>query len=329
MESAHIKDLLAHLRVVINRDDSVSWGRILRLVKNIGQGKSQAIINWLKENRLHPWQISEWPGAGKGDEGLKALARLIREISVRDMRPDKAVELVTDYYDAILREKFDDFPKRQKDLEQLIPMASRYKKMRAFLDDLILEPPTSPADMEPSQRGECLTLTTVHSAKGLEWSTVFIIWVMEGYFPVARSYANPDALEEERRLMYVAATRAKDELIMCYPGEESRPVWQIAESGYRVGLSSFIQALPQDIIEYRSTGGLSRRPGIQWPVKESYISQVDQSQSVSLRPGDRVNHPAFGPGVISKLVDHEKVEVLFRGAGRKLLHLGYTTLEKA
>ncbi|UCF56751.1 MAG: UvrD-helicase domain-containing protein [Deltaproteobacteria bacterium] len=328
MESAHIKDVLAHLRVIMNRDDTVSWGRILRLVKNIGQGKSQSIINWLKANRSSPWQISEWPEAGKGDEGLKTLADLLGQTSAKGLAPQKAVEFVVKYYDPILKEKFDDFPRRQKDLEQLIPMADRYKKLRAFLDDLVLEPPTSPADINPRERGDSLILSTVHSAKGLEWSVVFVIWVMEGYFPSAKAYSNREAIEEERRLMYVAATRAKDQLIICYPSEEARPAWQWGEVGYRSGLSCFLQALPDDVMEYGSSMPSGRRPRIQWPMGEARIYQDDKGHPSQLRPGDRVNHPAFGQGVISKFMDDEKVEVLFRDWGPKLLHLGYTTLEK-
>ena len=328
MESAHIKDVLAHLRVIMNRDDTVSLGRILRLVKNVGQGKSQSIINWLKANRSLPRQISEWPGAGKGDEGLKPLAELLGQISVKGLAPQKAVELVIRYYDPILKEKFDDFPRRQKELAQLIPMADRYKRLRGFLDDLILEPPTSPADINPRERGDSLILSTVHSAKGLEWSVVFIIWVMEGYFPSPKAYSNLEAIEEERRLMYVAATRAKDRLFICYPSEEARPAWQWGEVGYRSGLSSFIQALPNDVIDYGSSMPSGRRPRVQRPMREVRIYQGNRVHPSELRPGDRVNHPAFGQGVISKFMDDEKVEVLFRDWGRKLLHLGYTTLEK-
>jgi DNA helicase-2/ATP-dependent DNA helicase PcrA len=331
MESAHIKDLLGHLRVVVNRDDTVSWGRALRLIKNIGQGKSQAIINWMRTNRPLPWQIDEWPEAGKRDEGLKGLSRLLKQLSGKNVTTKEAVELVIKYYDPILREKFDDFPKRQKDLEQLIPMAGRYKKLRAFLDDLILEPPSSPADINPGRRGDCLTLSTVHSAKGLEWSVVFVLRVMEGYFPSAKSYSNMAAIEEERRLMYVAATRAKDQLIMCYPGEEPTPAWSAyggAEIGYRSGLSSFIQALPEDVIEYGSSEPYGRRTGIPRPDKKAYTYQHEQSHPQNLRPGDRVNHPAFGQGVISRFMEKEKVEVLFRDWGRKLLHLGHTILKK-
>ncbi|MEJ2726665.1 MAG: ATP-dependent helicase [Deltaproteobacteria bacterium] len=248
VESAHIKDLLAHLRVGANRGDTVSWGRILRMVKHIGQGKSQAIINWMREENRLPWQVAEWPGAGKRDEGLKALGALLKRLSARDMSPKGAVELTRAYYEPILRERFDDFPRRGKDLEQLVPMASRYKKLRPFLDDLILEPPNSIADVDPKHSKERLTLSTVHSAKGLEWRVVFVIWVMEGYFPSGKANANVEAMEEERRLMYVAATRAKDGLFLCYPSQEA----------YRT------RACPLQLRSFRFHPGPSRGGGNIW-----------------------------------------------------------------
>ena len=81
MESAHIKDLLAHLRVALNKEDGISWGRILRMLKNIGPAKSQGIIAWLKESGRSPWEIDQWPGMGKGDEALRQLAALMRKLS--------------------------------------------------------------------------------------------------------------------------------------------------------------------------------------------------------------------------------------------------------
>ena len=198
--------------------------------------------------------------------------------------------------------------------------------MRILIDDLVLEPPNSPANIilphgADSSDKQTLTLSTVHSAKGLEWSIVIIIWAMNGRFPSSRAYDNPLSLEEERRLMYVASTRAKDQLIMCYPGKESMPAWSFNRGGgnnFRTGLSSFISDLPQNLVSYESTG-----------VQERF-SDHDQS-SISLEglcPGDKVKHPAFGPGVISKFITDNKVEVFFRNVGRKLLNLDYTTLEK-
>ncbi len=337
LESAHIKDFLAHLRVMVNKDETVSWVRILRLIENVGQAKTHTIIEWMKVNQIPPERIGEWPGAGKKDKGLKQLSKLFARLShLRGMKPKKAVEQVIEYYQPILQMKFDDYPRRQKELEQLILMAERYKKLRGFIDDLVLEPPNSPADII-SPRGahssakQTLTLSTVHSAKGLEWPVVFIIWVMEGRFPLSRAYDNPLALEEERRLMYVAATRAKDQLIMCYPGEESVPLWSTHGEGgnsFKNGLSSFISALPEDLVSYESIGTQNRFSGYGQISIGSDIFQRNQIESSGLFPGDKVKHPAFGPGVISKFIADNKVEVLFRNVGRKLLHLDYTTLEK-
>lgn len=325
LESAHIKDFLAHMRVAVNPDEAVSWMRILRLLKNIGMGKSQKIIEWLRENRMQPEAVGQWPGAKKKDQGLKALGTLLKGLMKKDLTPNTGVEQVLAYYMPLLKERFDDYPRRRKELEQLIPMASRYNSLRTFLDDLVLDPPTSAADMEESHK-EKLTLSTVHSAKGLEWPEVFVIWALEGRFPPARALSNPADIEEERRLMYVAATRAKDRLIFTYPGQESVPAWTPYPHSAN-GISSFIAAVPRDFFYHESASGIHRsRPG---PVTRSQIARPDPDQGDSgYRQGDQVKHPAFGMGVVSRMVAGDKVEVFFKTGGKKLLHLQYTVLEK-
>lgn len=333
MESAHIKDLLAHLRVAANAEDAVSLGRSLRLVRNIGPGRSQAITNWLKESGLQPARMGEWPGSGNRDSGLKTLASVIEAISRPGRTPREAVETAIAYYEPLLRERFDDFPKRLLDLQQLPDMASRYRSLRSFLDDMTLEPPNSSADLEDRSPSDRLTLSTVHSAKGLEWNVVVIIWVMEGYFPSPRAYAKEEDLEEERRLLYVAATRARDELYLCYPGMESRPVRYGSggvEGYYQGGLSSFVRDLPEGVLKH---GTSSRFPSAGRPkpgrdALKAMAGFAGRGKASGLRLGDRVTHPAFGPGVVSRFRGEDKVEVIFRNAGRKLLHLEYTTLEK-
>lgn len=327
LESAHIKDFLAHMRVVVNREEAISWIRILTMIKNLGLGKSQQILEWMKREGIPPERVAEWPGAGKRLEGLKALGDLLRDLTDRETSPPKAVERVMAYYLPILKEKFDDYPRREKELEQLIPMAERYPRLRAFLDDLVLEPPTSPAEMDPAGKKKVLTLSTVHSAKGLEWPVVFIIWVMEGRFPSSMSYNNPLDLEEERRLMYVAATRAKDTLIISYPGKEAPPFWSsYHQSG--TGLSSFIAGLPTDLyIHKTATVGGTRRPfPKETPRPEGEAQPI--RKKFPFYQGEKVRHPAFGAGVVSRLLADDKVEVLFKKVGPKLLHLEYTTLEK-
>ncbi len=326
LESAHIKDFLAHMRVVVNTDETVSWLRILRLVKNIGQGKSQKIITWMKDNRIAPYDLSKWPKLGKRESGLKPLGALLERLSPQHLTPAEAVSLVMTYYIPLLKERYDDYPRREKELEQLAPMAERYGKLRVFLDDLVLDPPGSSEDIAKGIQNEKLTLSTVHSAKGLEWPVVFVIWAMEGKFPSARAYNNPLDLEEERRLMYVATTRAKDQLMISYPGSEVSG-W----SGYSpggAGLSSFITSLPPNVYLHESGKTLRfnapRKPA--WHEQRAAPSSGSSSQPFS--QGDQVRHPAFGPGIVSKFVSGNKVEVLFKTAGKKLLHMSYTTLEK-
>jgi DNA helicase-2/ATP-dependent DNA helicase PcrA len=328
MESAHIKDCLSYLRAVTNWNDALSWGRILRMVKNVGPGRSQSIFTWMRSGEAAPGRLAEWPGAGKSQAELKRLADLLERLLSSASSPAKALEAVMEYYQPILREKFDDYPRRQRELDQLLPMAGRYKKLRGFLDDLALDPPTSSTDMDPENRGAFVTLSTVHSAKGLEWPMVFIIWLMEGRFPSAKAYADPELLEEERRLMYVAATRCKDRLILSYPSQEGARPWQAGGGYAREGLSSFVAGLSHEVLSYTSEPPLAERPPVE-SADDSPIPRVrPREDSTVLSAGDRVSHPAFGAGVISKLVDTDKVEVIFRNFGRKLLHLQYTTLEK-
>jgi len=322
LESAHIKDFLAHLRVVVNTDDAVSWVRVLRLVENVGQAKTHRIIDWMRKERIPPNQIDQWPGLKKKDSGLRPLSELLSGLVSEEVAPENAVDLVMSYYEPILKERFDDYRRRKTELEQLAPMAGRYTNLKGFLDDLILEPPTSASDIGPEKGGDTLTLSTVHSAKGLEWRMVFIIWASEGRFPAYRALYNTWELEEERRLMYVAATRAKDRLVLCYPGSGMYGMG----SGYHGGLSSFIQALPPDVVLHES---MKEAPA---SASRNRVSRSDRLGSgedqAGFSRGDRVSHPAFGSGVISKFVGGDKVEVLFREAGRKLLHLEYTTLDK-
>jgi DNA helicase II / ATP-dependent DNA helicase PcrA len=326
LESAHIKDFLAHMRVVVNPDETVSWLRILRLVKNIGQGKSRKIIKWMKDNRMAPYDLCKWPKLGKKDNGLKPLGDLLEGLSPQYLTPAEAVTRVMAYYVPLLKERYDDYPRREKELAQLTPMAERYGKLRAFLDDLVLDPPGSSEDIAGGTGNEKLTLSTVHSAKGLEWPVVFVIWAMEGKFPSARAYNNPGDLEEERRLMYVATTRAKDRLTISYPGSEV-PTWSSYTPGGD-GLSSFITSLPPDVYRHESgkTGRFHTPKKAAW--REQQTDNTFKSASQPFSQGDRVKHPAFGTGVVSKFLEGNKVEVFFKTAGRKLLHMSYTTLEK-
>jgi DNA helicase-2/ATP-dependent DNA helicase PcrA len=124
------------------------------------------------------------------------------------------------YYEPLLKRVHpDDHPKRLRDLEHFLSIAARYRSLQSLLTDMALEPPSDSVNdvVAVDEEEGLLALSTIHSAKGLEWHTVFIIWAVDGKFPSAYSMHDDAQLEEERRLMYVAVTRAKHHLYVCYP----------------------------------------------------------------------------------------------------------------
>jgi DNA helicase II / ATP-dependent DNA helicase PcrA len=122
-------------------------------------------------------------------------------------------------YDGILREKYDKAEPRLADLDQLQAIAAGYPSRAAFLSALALEPPSATQDLagESDREDDVLVLSTCHSAKGKEWDAVFLIWAVDGFFPSARSLGDAEQEDEERRLMYVALTRARNHLCVTYP----------------------------------------------------------------------------------------------------------------
>jgi len=218
IETAHVKDLLAHLRVMHNPLDTVSWNRILLLIEGVGPKKAKDVLVALL-NTARPYEVLKG-GTGRSAHGLRQLASLLEAVVEHDtLTPAELIGETMEYYLPVLKDQYDDYPKRIRDLEHLSVMAERYHQLRDFLADLTLEPPNeSIIDIEaPDRDNERLVPSTIHSAKGLEWRCVFVIWLVDGRFPSAYSFAEDDELEEERRLLYVAITRAKQELFLTYP----------------------------------------------------------------------------------------------------------------
>jgi len=220
VETAHVKDLVAHLRVAANPLDTVSWLRILLLLEGIGPKTAQEMIETIAAAGGDFSKLAvpgKRPGAGKE---LERLTALLRSLDAERLTPALALERVLAHYEPILRRVHpDDYPRRQKDLEHLVTISSRYRSLEAMLSDFALEPPSDSVGgtlAEGEEEGR-LTLSTIHSAKGLEWHTVFVIWAAEGKFPGQYAAVNPAELEEERRLCYVAVTRAKRLLYLSYP----------------------------------------------------------------------------------------------------------------
>ena len=222
VESAHIKDVLAHLKVLFNPYDRISWYRILLLLDNIGPKTALDIYETILAEK------SGYTGFGKTklkagrSKALDKLKDLFSDIDSKPMTVAQMGETVVKYYLPLLKKKYDDHPKRTRDLEHLITIMERYHHLEPFLADMALEPPnTSLNDTLSSEdpADDRLILSTVHSAKGLEWHTVFIIWALDGRFPSIHAIHDETELEEELRLIYVAATRAKENLFFTYPAQ--------------------------------------------------------------------------------------------------------------
>jgi DNA helicase-2/ATP-dependent DNA helicase PcrA len=217
IETAHVKDLLAHLRVIHNPLDTVSWNRLLLLLEGVGPKKSKDLIAMILQ--AHGSYEGLKHSTGRTAAGLRHLAATLEQLTEEPLSPAVLLGEMLEYYLPLLKDQYDDYPKRIRDLEHLSVMAERYPNLNQFLSDLTLEPPNeSVSDVEaPDNDDERLILSTIHSAKGLEWRCVFVIWLVDGRFPSAYSFSDDEGLEEERRLLYVAITRAKQHLFLTYP----------------------------------------------------------------------------------------------------------------
>ena len=220
IETTHIKDVLAHLRIIANPQDAVSWYRVLLLLDGVGPKSSEAILAHVLDGPDQFQGLATYRGRGAVTAALKNLAEALQQAKAEELKPAEQLEIIVRYYLPILKRRHrDDSPKRQKDLEHFTIITERYRSLDRMLSDMALEPPTNSVDNVLATQGEdegLLTLSTIHSAKGLEWHSVFIIWAVEGRFPSLYN-KDDDELEEERRLMYVAATRAKENLFITYP----------------------------------------------------------------------------------------------------------------
>ncbi|HEY8166986.1 MAG TPA: ATP-dependent helicase [Gemmatimonadaceae bacterium] len=225
LEAAHVKDVLAFLRILENPRDDVSWYRILLLLPGIGDVTARSAIDSMA---AEAWESSSF---GRFQPPVRARAAHASLVSLLDdlrsgRTTDKAqvsaeIARVRMLYDSILRDRYDKPEPRIADLDQLQTIAGGFPDRATFLSALALEPPQATQDLagpaSSKDDEDCLILSTAHSAKGKEWDAVFVIWAVDGWFPSSRGLATEEGTEEERRLMYVAMTRARNHLSITYP----------------------------------------------------------------------------------------------------------------
>ncbi len=258
-EQAHIKDVAAYLKLAINPKDELAFKRIVLMMPKIGAVTAAKLWKKLPSSsdaRSADSYLSLLAGvpkpAQKDWKQFTETIRQLREPQVCD-HPSEMIRLVLDAgYEDYLKAKFENYLSRKEDLEQLSAYATRFKHTADLLGELALMTNVESEEGKPdfNQDQEVVRLSTVHQAKGQEFKVVFVIWLADGAFPNTRAMENPEGEEEERRLFYVAVTRAKDELYLVYPLLK-------LSGGYGEAFqqrSRFLQGIPEQLYQKYEVG---------------------------------------------------------------------------
>jgi DNA helicase II / ATP-dependent DNA helicase PcrA len=201
----------------------VSWYRLLLLLPGIGDATARAAIDSMAAAAWESTAFGRYAPPPRARAAHAALVDLLDALRngpvLEEAQVSAEIARVRLMYDNVLRERYDRVEPRLADLDQLQIIAGGYPDRATFLSALALEPPQATQDLPGGTKDEedCLVLSTAHSAKGKEWDAVFVIWAVDGWFPSARCLNNDEETEEERRLMYVALTRARNYLSVTYP----------------------------------------------------------------------------------------------------------------
>ena len=223
-EQAHIKDVVAYLRVISNSADEMAWQRILRLEEGIGAKTATAMIQRMvhtpSPGLRPPSPAGRGEGEGRGEEGLRRVFGRVEKLkTIKEV--DAMISYVLEtFYENYAVAQFENSRDRLEDLKQLAIFAGSYETLEQFLADASLSEgfrgDRAAATAQDAEK-EYLVLSTIHQSKGLEWKNVFLVGLIDGQFPHHKSMARREELEEERRLFYVAVTRAKERLFLTYP----------------------------------------------------------------------------------------------------------------
>jgi DNA helicase II / ATP-dependent DNA helicase PcrA len=216
-ETAHVRDVIAYLKAIVNPADELAWYRVLMLLPGVGIRTVERLLGLIShyarlgdvvEKVLKPFSAGQ-----KHSELFASLCTLIQTVTTAALTPAEQLDRIIAYYSPLMKAKYKKDSARAKELIMLRNMALRYSNLKDFLNDVAVDP-----DKDSNDESEILTLSTIHSAKGLEWGRVFVIGLIEGIFPSSRAINEGDAadLDEEERLLYVAVTRAKEELFLSY-----------------------------------------------------------------------------------------------------------------
>ena len=242
IESAHVKDAISFFKLLVNPKDMISWNRLLVLYDKIGPKSIQIFGDILKQNqyRLDPLLIQCLPQK-PAFEGIKPLLNFFIKLSNLEQSPSQLLHPILAFYQNLFQQNYDDYKKRESDLESLEGICKQYNNINDMLTQFSLDPPQSQENIADKFNDENITISTIHSAKGLEWHTVFILSAIDGYIPSMQAMGDLAQLEEERRLMYVALTRAEESLYIMKPN--------INAGSYRTSYAGMSFAKPSRFLE--------------------------------------------------------------------------------
>ncbi len=267
LEAAHVKDLLSILRLAENPRDTTSAFRVLQLLDGVGPAHAKRAIAHLAENRF---DVARWkdfdPPAAASAQWSAFIGMLCGIVPNNKPLPEQVAD-ARRFYAPVLERRYDESHVRLRDLEQLEQISANFRTRSQMLTDLALDPPNATQDLAgpPLREEDFLILSTIHSAKGCEWDVVYVIHAADGNIPSDMATGTAEEVEEERRLFYVALTRAKDFLEVCVPLKYYAKKWS---TGDRHSMAQLTRFLPDGVLEHfeRVTLKPDPAPGVLLPM---------------------------------------------------------------
>lgn len=349
-EAVHVKDVVAFVRLAINPLDMPSFERVAGLSKGVGTKTAEKIYHVAAQGDFDALRkaCTKYPD-------LWSDMLLLDKLREHNLTPAALIEMVIEHYTPRLQAIFpDDWPRRQQGLSELAHIASAYTDLEQFVADLSLETPEDDAD-EFDEAGR-VVLSTIHSSKGLEWDAVILLDLVEDRFPSRHALVRPEDFEEERRLMYVACTRAREDLELFVPAT----LYSRQNGGNEPATPSpFVRELPFSALEEWQegyTGRISKRstsfagdPAFSRPSMDiprelanpnaGRVKGVFPPPVIPEAKGDRAaskggagcgycRHKVFGRGKIVEQLPPDKCRVNFPGFGLKVILSAFLTLEE-
>ncbi len=280
LDSAHVKDMLAALRFAQNPRDRVAGFRLMQILPGIGPSTAQKVLDHMAEDASPMTALAAMPAPPRSGEDWTSFVSTMQELKTGKAGWPAEIELVRQWYEPHLERLHEDASTRLADLIQLEQIAGGYASRERFLTELTLDPPDATSDQAgvPLLDEDYLILSTIHSAKGQEWTKVFMLNVIDGCIPSDLAVGTTAEIEEERRLLYVAMTRAKDSLDLVVPqrfftyGQNSQ--------GDRHVYASRSRFIPATLLQFFEVCG--------WPQAKAETAAAQQARQVRIDVGARM-----------------------------------------